>query len=298
MPQLKSVFIVNPISGGFHAIPIRTVLEHEMDSTLYDWSIVETQYAGHAEILAREYAEKGYDAVFAVGGDGTVNEIGRAIAGTDTALGIIPCGSGNGLARHLGISTNPIKAVRKLSKVRIETIDYGIIEDHPFFCTCGIGFDAQVSYKFASSKSRGLLTYIETVIKEGIKYKTEGYSLEVDGKNVEAQAYIITCANAAQWGNNVYIAPLASVQDGLLDITIVTDLNAIEIPVLVAQLIDGRLAANRNVRMMKCKQVTVRRNSKGVAHCDGDPIMMGKDLSIRIVHNGLKVIVPNKPKSI
>ena len=298
MDKLKVVFLINPISGGFHAIPVRPILERYIENELFDWSIAETQYAGHAEILAREYAAKGYDAVFAVGGDGTVNEVGRALAGTDTAMGIIPCGSGNGLARHLGISTNPIKAVRNLKKVRIEAIDYGIIESHPFFCTCGIGFDAQVSQKFASSRSRGLITYIETVLKEAMSYKTEGYSLTVDGKDIEAQAYIITCANAAQWGNNIYIAPLASVQDGLLDISIVTDLNKIELPVLVAQLIDGRLSANRNVKMMKCKEVTVHRKAEGAAHCDGDPFMMGKDLNIRIIPRGLKVIIPDKTRKI
>lgn len=298
MAKIKVVYIINPISGGFHAIPVRNVLERFIDNNKYDWAIVETQYAGHAEELAREYSKKGYDAVFAVGGDGTVNEIGRGLAGTETALGIIPCGSGNGLARHLGISTNPIKAVRSMNDYRIESIDYGIIDGHPFFCTCGIGFDAQISYSFAGSKSRGLLTYVEKVIKEAVTYKPEGYSLEIDGEKVETCAYIITCANAAQWGNNVYIAPLASVQDGLLDITVITDLNAIELPILAAQLIDGRLAANRNVRMYKCQQVTVRRAKDGVAHCDGDPFIMGSELNVNIVKDGLKVIVPNKAKTI
>ncbi len=298
MQKLKAAYIINPISGGFHPIPLKSILERYIDYGKFDWSITETKYAGHAEELARQYASQGFDVVFAVGGDGTVNEIGRGLSGSETALGIIPCGSGNGLARHLGISTNPIKAVRNMNDYRIETIDYGVMNGHPFFCTCGIGFDAQISYSFAGSKSRGLITYIEKIIKEAISYKPEGYTLEIDGQKVETRAYIVTGANAAQWGNNVYIAPLASVQDGKLDITVITDLNTIELPILAAQLIDGRLAVNRNVKMYKCSQAVVRRSREGVAHCDGDPYVMGEELNISIVRNGLKVLVPNRNRNI
>ena len=161
----RILFVYNPISGGHRLIPVTSIIRTFTNRDLYDFSIVTTDHKGHATELAAEYAEKGYDAVIAVGGDGTVNEVGCGLIGTETALGIIPCGSGNGLARHLGIPTDPYKAVKWLDKSIFENIDYGLIEEHPFFCTCGVGFDAKVSESFSSSRTRGLLTYLENILK-------------------------------------------------------------------------------------------------------------------------------------
>ena len=160
----KIVFVYNPTSGTIRLIPVIPIIERFVNRDLYDFSIVSTQYRGHATELARQYAAQNYDAVIAVGGDGTVNEVGCGLIGTNTALGIIPCGSGNGLARHLGISMDPFKAVKWLDKSIFSEIDYGMIEDHPFFCTCGVGFDAKVTDTFSKAGTRGVLTYMESIL--------------------------------------------------------------------------------------------------------------------------------------
>lgn len=147
----RIVFIVNPLSGSTGKKLIIKLIENQLDKNQYDYDIVRTNYVGHATEIAESAARHGIDVVCAIGGDGTVNEIARALIHTDTALSIIPCGSGNGLARHLHIPVDPIGAINIINSSEIRLMDYGIIDKHPFFCTCGMGFDALVSMKFAQS---------------------------------------------------------------------------------------------------------------------------------------------------
>lgn len=294
----KIAFLFNPISGGHRLIPVTPLIERHVNRDLYDFCIVPTQHSGHAVELAREYAEKGYDAVFAVGGDGTVNEVGRGLIGTDTALGIIPCGSGNGLARHLGISMDPFKAVKWLNKTIITDMDYGLINGHPFFCTCGVGFDAQISMSFSKAGSRGIITYLENILKEITTYQTERYSLTMDGSKKRTKAFIVTVANAGQWGNNAFIAPKASVRDGLLDISVIPRLKAVDTPLMALQLFNGQLDRNPNVKTYRCHELTINRKSEGVAHYDGDPVIMGPEINISMVPAGLKIMIPDKGRDI
>ena len=157
----KIIFVVNPISGTQGKKAILKWIDERIDRSIYDYSIVRTEYAGHASIIAKEAARDGIDIVVAIGGDGTINEIGRSLVHTNTALGIIPCGSGNGLARHLRIPMEPKAAIEIINQGDKCCIDYGKINNIPFFCTCGVGFDAFVSLKFADSGKRGLLTDLE-----------------------------------------------------------------------------------------------------------------------------------------
>ena len=174
----KIVFVVNPISGTQGKRAILKWIDERINRTLYDYTIVKTQYAGHAEKIAATAAKEKVDIVVAIGGDGTINEIGRALIHTDTALGIIPCGSGNGLARHLQIPLEPKAAIDIINESSVACIDYGKINNIPFFCTCGVGFDAFVSLKFADSGKRGLLTYLENTLHESLSYKPETYEIE------------------------------------------------------------------------------------------------------------------------
>ena len=176
------VFIVNPISGTHSKEIILHQLEKRLDHSLYNYTIRKTEYAGHATLLAQEHVEKGCDAVVAIGGDGTVNEIARSLVHTSVAFGVIPCGSGNGLARHLRIPMDPLGSIKVLNRFDIECLDYGKINDVPFFCTCGVGFDAFVSSKFAHSEKRGVLTYLENTLREGLKYKPDTYEIEIEGE--------------------------------------------------------------------------------------------------------------------
>ena len=297
-PKRKIVFVYNPTSGTIRLIPVIPIIERFVNRDLYDFSIVSTQYRGHATELARQYAAQNYDAVIAVGGDGTVNEVGRGLIGTNTALGIIPCGSGNGLARHLGISMDPFKAVKWLDKSIFSEIDYGMIEDHPFFCTCGVGFDAKVTDTFSKAGTRGVLTYMESILREIATYKDKTYKLSFDNSSETFDCFIVTCANADQWGNNAFIAPTASLRDGLMDVVVIHPFTPLDAPLLAFQLFNKLIDRNPKVTVRRCAQMTITRDSEGPAHYDGEPVTLGKEIHVRMIKGGLKVLIPNKRRMI
>ncbi|MBR1903055.1 MAG: YegS/Rv2252/BmrU family lipid kinase [Bacteroidaceae bacterium] len=284
-------FIVNPISGTTDKSKIVNLIPDYMEASRFDVEIRYTKFRGHAAQIARQAVEEGVDVVVAVGGDGTVNEVARCLVHTNTALGIIPCGSGNGLARHLFIPMNPEGALQVLSTCTIEALDYGKINDTPFFCTCGMGFDAFVSSKFAKSERRGLLTYIENTLREGLRYKPDTYEIEIDGEKQHYKAFLIACANASQYGNNVYIAPRASMSDGLMDVTIMEPFTVLEAPQIAIQLFNKTIDKNSRIRTFKCKSLRIHRNSPGVIHFDGDPKDEGTDLQVSLEPKGIRMVV-------
>ena len=294
----KIVFVYNPISGSHKLLPVVPIIEKFINNDIYDYEIINTQHKGHATEIAREYAARRYDAVIAVGGDGTVNEVGCGLIGSDTALGIIPCGSGNGLARHLGIPIDPFKAVKWLDKSIFTDIDYGTMNGQPFFCTCGVGFDAKVSDSFSKAGTRGVLTYLESIMKEIATYHNETYKLSFDNSSETFEAFFITCANADQWGNNAFIAPTASLQDGLLDVIAAHPFNVVDAPLIAFQLFNRQIDKNPKVSVRKCNGVTITREKEGPAHYDGDPVIMGREIRIEIVPSGLKVLIPDKRRGI
>ena len=176
----KIVFILNPHSGTDDKVRMPKLIEENINTKAYDYDIVFTEYAGHAADIAKDCASRGIDIVVAVGGAGTINEVARSLGHTTTAPGLIPCASGAGLARHLCIPLDPRKAISLINRACIESLDYGVINDLPFFCTCGMGCDAFMSVKVAGAGKRGPLTYIENVLKEGLKYKRESYEVEFE----------------------------------------------------------------------------------------------------------------------
>lgn len=289
----KIVFVINPISGTQGKEQILAWVNEKLDREKYDMEVVYTEYAGHAvKIAAQKAAEKAF-AVVAIGGDGTINEIARSLVHTDTALGIIPCGSGNGLARHLQIPLDPKKAVDIINGGRLEVIDYGKINGVPFFCTCGVGFDAFVSLKFSQAGKRGPLTYLEQTLQESLKYRPEVYELEMDGNvSTRYRAFLIACGNASQYGNNAYITPRATLDDGLLDVTILEPFTVLDVPSLSFQLFNKTIDQNSRIKTFQCKSLRIHRSKPGVVHFDGDPMMAGEDIEVSIVQRELKVIVP------
>ena len=288
----RIIFIVNPISGTHSKETIPQLIEEKIDHSKYDYSIQRTQYAGHASQIAAEAARDGVDIVVAVGGDGTINEIGRALIHTRTAMGIIPCGSGNGLARHLNIPMIARKALDVINAGTVRTIDYGIIDGHPFFCTCGVGFDAFVSLKFSDSGKRGLLTYLENTLHESLTYQPETYEIENASGTARYKAFLIACANASQYGNNAYIAPQASLTDGMMDITVLEPFTVLDVPALSFQLFNKTIDQNSRIKTFRCQTLRIHRSKPGVVHFDGDPMMMGENVDVKIMKKGLQVIVP------
>ena len=256
----------------------------------YDVRMIHTEYAGHAAELARHCAEEGVDIVAAVGGDGTVNEVARSLTHTQTALAIVPCGSGNGLARHLCLPMDVKKAVGIINRCCIDEFDYGIINGLPFFCTCGMGFDAFISLKFAEAGKRGPITYVENVLKEGLKYRPETYEVEDATGLHRHKAFLIACANASQYGNNAYIAPGATMKDGQLDVIIMEPFDVLDAPQIAADLFMKTLANNSHIKTFRTDRLHIHRQSSGAIHFDGDPIMTGTDIDINIEHLGLHIV--------
>jgi len=283
-------FIINPISGTHSKDEIPKMIADTLNEGLFDYQIRMTEYAGHAAEIAREEAEKGTTIVAAVGGDGTVNEVARSLTHTDTALAIIPCGSGNGLARHLCLPMDTKKAIAMINSCNIETFDYGVINNLPFFCTCGMGFDAFISLKFAEAGKRGPVTYAENVLKEGLKYKPETYEVSDESGTHKYKAFLIACANASQYGNNAYIAPGATMKDGEMDVIVMEPFDVLDAPQIAADLFMKTLGNNSKIKTFRTKKLHIHRQEPGAIHYDGDPIMTDADIDVHIEHNGIRIV--------
>ena len=286
----RITFIVNPVSGGKDKKNVLAAIDRYLDRSECTYKVLTTGKPGDATAWARETRA---DIVVAVGGDGTVSEVALGLLGTEKALGIIPCGSGDGLALHLGISRYPAKAVRVLNEACITRIDAALLDSRPFFCTAGVGLDADVAFAFARSSKRGLGTYISTAWNLWMHGdRASRYEVETDAETWTGPAVIVTVGNANQWGNEARIVPKASLRDGLLDVTVVEPFATWEIPALAARLMMGKADTSRHVRTFRSTQVHIRRDHTGPAHLDGDPFEAGLDLQMETKPGTLRVVVP------
>lgn len=290
-------FIINPIAGTQNKKKLPKLIIQTLDPNQWLPNIVFTERPGHAEELANQFAQMGFDAVVAVGGDGTVNEVARGVRDTNTALGIIPMGSGNGFARHLNIPMRLNRALEMLNHCEPIYADYGLANNHVFVTTCGTGFDAMIAEQFAAAGKRGFKTYIQKIVEDLISYKSENYHIVANDKSrldINTSAFLITFANANQWGNEAYIAPKASVQDGKMDICIMSNKAVFAAPVLAVGLFTKMLDKSLFMDGAQAKDVTLYREQEGPFHIDGDPVQMSKDIHIQIVEDGLKVLVEKR----
>ena len=287
---MKATFIVNPISGRSSKESIVGAIAGSVDMDRYEVTIRFTAAPGHATTLASEAVQSGQQLVVAVGGDGTVNEVARALVGTDAVLGIIPCCSGNGLARHLHIPMNPRKAIEILNQGQIRRIDTLTVNGTPCFCTAGVGYDAFVSEEYAKEPTRGLVTYVRKAVENWFDYTPEQYLIETEEGMFSRTALAITCANANQWGNGFHVAPKASLTDGLIDVTIIhpiKPLNALPMPV---QILGYSFDKNPGVETFKTSGLTIRRATPAPLHIDGEPQSGTKDITIALRPASLGVL--------
>ena len=283
-------FIINPISGGVSKDLLPELIHQNLDIRKYSPTIIFTAYPGHAKVLAVEAIANSIDIVVAVGGDGTINEIGSQLVHSSVALGIIPSGSGNGLARHMGIPLDTISAIKYLNTATISKIDVGQINDRYFFCTSGIGFDAHVSHQFAALTTRGLWGYFKLSVLSFLKYQPAKYHLEIDGKRVDYKAFLITFANASQFGNNAYIAPLAEISDGLIDVCIMRPFSALEGILVAIKLFSNTIHKTGYVTIYKAKNIILTRADEGAAHVDGEAVTMSEVLQVSILPKALNIL--------
>ena len=287
-------FIINPFSGTGRKVDLPSLIQTGLDQSFGKPEIVFTKYRGHGTELAKDYVEKGFQTVVAVGGDGTVNEVARSLIHTDTSLGIIPIGSGNGLARHLGIPMSLRKAIQQLNHSEPILMDYGLVNERPFFCTCGTGFDAYVSTEFAKGHKRGIMSYLEKILTGYFSYKSQNYHLLGEDIDLKVKAFVLTFANASQWGNNAYIAPQASVQDGQIDISIMSNFPVIAIPTLALNLFAKNIDKDLFMTTLRSKSIVLQREESGPFHYDGEPYEEGKEIHVKTVADGLKVLVKKR----
>lgn len=296
MSQQKLMVIINPISGTGSKRGFKEMIAEHLEADGFDVDVQLTTCAGDATRLAALAVEKDYYGVVAVGGDGTVNETARALCGSRVALGIVPAGSGNGLARHIGIPMDVKSALRIIARRAVRPCDYATANGHPFFCTFGVGFDAAVTHRFSNSGTRGLLTYLTSAVTEFVSYREEHYHIEADGRKAfELEAFVVACCNASQYGNNAMIAPYASITDGLLDLTIIHKGNPLTKMLVGAELMTGLIMKNAMIDTLQVKNAVITRHSDGPAHIDGEPVNMPARIEVK-THAGQLNVFTNDRK--
>ena len=288
----KILFIVNPISHELLELDFKRIVSNNLDPSQYDYDIVYTEYRKHAYELALKAANDHLDVVAAVGGDGTVNEVAKALINRNISLAIIPAGSGNGLARHLGIPINPIKAVRALNHAHQIVIDTAKINDQTFLSVAGVGFDARVAWEFSGLGKRGKLAYLQAAFKEFPSYDSKPYLLTIDGEQRLKKAFILSFANGSQYGNGFVIASQARLQDGYLDLIIVEDLPGYALPAFLYRFKQGTLQDSGRVESIRFKELTVHQQ-RTEGHVDGEPVIFQGDITIKVLPASLKILVPN-----
>lgn len=290
----KILFVANPKSGTRTSRQRQFVLDLILmvANAAFDVHIAHTQWAGHATQLTQDAVAAGFDYVVAVGGDGTVNEVARALVNTPVALGIVPSGSGNGLARHLGLSMQPEKALKQVFGERTALIDTCYLNDQAFFCTAGIGFDAFVAQRFAEQKHRGLINYIKSTLASWVAFRPDQYQLHLNNQSFEQRAFAITFANASQYGNNAYVAPLAQTDDGLFDVCVMRPFPTYQLPSIVWRLFNKTLPDSAFWQVYQTQALHLTTTSDSLLiHLDGDPLRFkGSELRVRIAPRSLKVL--------
>lgn len=289
MGKKKVLFIINPRSGGQSHGDIEAQIEKYLDRSRYEWQVRRTESADDA-LQASCKAAGNSDVVVAVGGDGSVNQAARGLIGSPTVLGIIPTGSGNGLARHLNISTRIPDAIDTLNRGHIKTIDTASFNDEIYVNMAGVGFDGHVAHVFSRSRARGFLSYLKCVVKEYFHYHAREYELSFDETTLQKEAFLISFANSCQYGNNAYIAPLAKIDDGLLEVCILERFPRWAAPIIAVRLFNKTIHRSSYYTCFQCREITVHQEKALEAHIDGDPLLPGPRLEIKINPRSLKVI--------
>ncbi len=294
MQSNKCLMIINPRSGTASKRGLAWWASRRLAKAGIELESVVTKAPGDAYRFAKDAVEAGYLGVLAAGGDGTVNEIASALRGSKTALGIVPCGSGNGLARHLELSTDLNEALDVIASRHIEACDSCEANDIPFFCTFGLGFDAAVSEKFSKSHKRGPLNYIKSVILEYSSFKPEEFEIETENGHIfKFKAFIVAVCNASQYGNNAFIAPSASIRDGLLDITIIHSGTPFSRALAGVDLFTGLIEHNMIIQTLRVKEAFIRTSSEK-AHADGEPMKIDHEIHVKCIPGDLLIFTKEK----
>tara|TARA_R110002072_G_scaffold301854_1_gene482625 strand:- start:409 stop:1284 length:876 start_codon:yes stop_codon:yes gene_type:complete len=286
----KIRFIINPKSGVGQKNLIPGLIEENLDLTVFDYDIVYTEYSKHGKLIAKEASDQGYDVVCAVGGDGSVHEVGTALIGTKTKLAILPAGSGNGLARHLKIPmdiADALKCINENNAIKMDTVK---VNDKSFLGVAGYGFDAVIAKKFDTHTKRGLRGYIYLIFREFFKYNPINVSIDIDGKVKTLPVVLLTVANSSQFGNGFSISPKSDVTDGKLEMCILKPFSIWSAPSIIYRFFRKTSDKSRFTEILSFKKAKIHLSEK-IAHYDGEPFDVKEDLIVNIVPQSLNVLI-------
>ncbi len=289
MTNQKIIFVVNPKAGVKKKIDISLLIKNTVRADV-NYDIVIWEKADDFTDITKKILEGGYTIAVAAGGDGTINKVAAVVNNTNIALGLLPLGSGNGLARTLGIPLKLEKAIERTYTGTATKIDSGEINGTPFFCTAGIGFDAHIAHLFATSTSRGLKTYISISLREFFNYKPKEYKIILNGVSQTKQAFLITLANAGQYGNDFYIAPTAKINDGLLHLVILKPFPLWRVLFIGIKILLKKANESQFIETFPTDFVKIIREDDGAIHYDGEPFVTGKEIEIKMFKQTLNVI--------
>lgn len=289
----RILFIINPRAGVDRVKAIETAVQKHLDANIYQWEFKHTQYPKHGTKIATQAANDGVDVVVSVGGDGSLNDVVQGIHNTETVLGIIPLGSGNGLARSAGLPLNIEKAIKVLNKQNIHAIDLGLVDEKRYFISnAGVGFDAVVTEEFTHSKKRGFWSYVGIINRKVWSYRPQSWELEIDGQLVKEKAFMITVANATQLGYNFNIAPVALLNDGFFDVVIIKKFPKIFAAIIGMQAFTDTLLNNRYVKHYRGKSIRISNPKNTVMQMDGDALACESQIQIEIKEKSIKLLCP------
>ncbi len=289
---MRICYIYNPNSGGNRRNP--AILQELLRRTGGGPAVLRvTERPLHATVLAREAVNAGFDRIVAVGGDGTMNEVAQALVGTGVPLGLVPCGSGNGLALHLGIPLRPLDALALAGDPAacIKTMDTGVADGHPFFNAMGVGLDAEISLRFNRLTRRGLPSYVRTTLGAFLSHRATDYRVTDElGSQLHLRAMIVAVANSDQYGNKAYIAPKARVDDGRLNLVAISPMNPFRLGTLVYRLFAGTLDRSRAVTSLLGGSFTLERPAPGPLHTDGETHEAGTLITVAVRPASLRIL--------
>jgi YegS/Rv2252/BmrU family lipid kinase len=293
MSQKKKIrFIVNPRSGANRKRNLPDLIEKHIDHSQYEVEICLTEYAGHAVVLAKEAAECGVAIVVACGGDGSVNEISSSLIGTNTVLGVVPSGSGNGFAGHLGIGRDVVRAIKLLNNGSVITVDTCRMNGRSFVNLAGIGFDGVVSKRLHDSRVRGFWAYLRYTLEEAWAFKMQRLDIQVDGKNLQRECLLLEVANAPVYGYGFSIVPHADFKDGLLEVLVVNAAPKWRYLLESWRFLNRSFHKSRFAECFTCKEIVVKPRTKTCYHIDGEGFDLSGEARFSIAPNSLRVMVP------
>lgn len=292
----RIVFIVNPKAGTNLQKHIRDSIDNHLNHKKFEYGIWLTKKAGHAAELAQKAVKEGYEFIVAVGGDGSINEVASALVGTDAIMGIIPAGSGNGLAMHLGYGRDIDEAIKKLNTAEVKTIDCGIMNGRTFINIAGVGFDGLVSNMMKGSHWRGFLPYFLKSVEAGLSYTAKTCTIVLDGESLERNCFAISIANGPMYGYNFQIAPDALLDDGLFDVVILKDAPRWQYFAAVPSMLTNKIYDADFVEHYRAKNITIHAEGEHHVHLDGEGMVISEKLEFNIKPAALRILVP-QPKN-